>query len=227
MPLKLIQQIETFLTDDVSSTDETNFIARMEAMYTKADAFIDFSLPATSKLYGNPPLCAKGCYYCCHQLLMVSFAEAMFVYLKLNRAKRLAEIMPKTGQRIAILKQKLQKRVISFADINEGQRQYNRFIEEQNALRLPCLFLADDGSCSIHPFRPLTCRDAHVFEGDPKDCLTISNPVTHSVPFCDFYHLLAMGLSKKMWGRTGGGDILLLLLDIHDRFKDLDLSNYY
>ncbi len=228
MPFSLIKKIETFLTTGAAETAPGNFIARMEeSVYQPGEAFIEHTVRATTRLYGCPPLCCRGCFHCCHQLLMVSYAEGLYLYLKLKQANRLEELIPKAEARVAELREKLSERVISYANVDDAQQQFQDHIHEQNRLQLPCIFLAEDGACSIHPFRPLTCRDAHVFEGDPRDCKTLSTPVIRSIPLRETYNLIARNLSKKMWGKTGGGDILLILLEIHEQLKAQDLSPFF
>lgn len=214
MSLQPLFDIENFLTDGVETTDSSNFVERMDQMYRWADDLIGQTVAATTKLYGQPPLCGKGCHFCCHQTLILSYAEVLYIYHKLKSESRLAPLLEKARQRQEELQFYLGGDTLPTLNLSDHQREIAQRLKEQNRLHLPCIFLDPEGMCSIYSFRPLTCRDAHVFEGDPVECRDMKNPVVNTIPFRPFYKLLAAGLSAKMVGRTGGGELSAILLEI-------------
>jgi Fe-S-cluster containining protein len=101
---------------------------------------------------GQPISCRKGCGACCRQLVPVSRTEG-------ERLLQLIAGMP-AGQR-----QRLSERfaaaeaAIAAADLTERKGRSDRELSTAYfALGVPCPFLEEE-SCSIHPERPLVCRE--------------------------------------------------------------------
>jgi Fe-S-cluster containining protein len=96
--------------------------------------------------------CRKGCGACCRQLVPVSRTEG-------ERLLQLVEAMP--AERRATLKARFAaaKAAIEAAGLTDRQGRSDRELSTAYfALGLPCPFLEDE-SCSIHPDRPLVCRE--------------------------------------------------------------------
>jgi Fe-S-cluster containining protein len=108
---------------------------------------------------GTPVSCRRGCGACCRQLVPVSPVEA-------RQIARLVERLPLERQqviraRFAQARQRLEA-------VGMWQQLQNRATWPESAvaevglayfrLGIPCPFLEDE-SCSIHPQRPLTCRE--------------------------------------------------------------------
>lgn len=89
--------------------------------------------------------CAKGCRWCCHQPILVAAPEAIAL------ANALRETLPRDG--LATLGTALAARARRAAEPG-WERAWL-------AERVPCAFLAADGACSVHPFRPAVCRGWH------------------------------------------------------------------
>lgn len=81
--------------------------------------------------------CAAGCSACCHQHVAASAIEAVAIAAAI------------AGTPLA-LRAIATDRATGSLDAPARRR-----------ARIPCAFLAPDGSCAIHPVRPLRCRGVH------------------------------------------------------------------
>jgi Fe-S-cluster containining protein len=108
---------------------------------------------------GTPVSCRKGCGACCRQLVPVSPVEARHVAALVRsmpaaRQDVIRQRFAQARQRLeaAGMWQKLQQRAQwPPSAVSELGLEYFR-------LGIPCPFLEEE-SCSIHPQRPLTCRE--------------------------------------------------------------------
>ena len=101
---------------------------------------------------GKAISCRKGCGACCRQLVPVSRTEG-------ERLLQVVEAMP--AQRREMLKARFAaaEASIEAAGLKERQGRSDRELSAAYfALGVPCPFLEDE-SCSIHPERPLVCRE--------------------------------------------------------------------
>jgi Fe-S-cluster containining protein len=101
---------------------------------------------------GQTVSCRKGCGACCRQLVPVSRTEG-------ERLLQLMETMP-AERRDALSKRfAAAEAAIEGAGLKErGERRDRELSAAYFAARIPCPFLEDE-SCSIHPERPLVCRE--------------------------------------------------------------------
>jgi Fe-S-cluster containining protein len=101
---------------------------------------------------GKEVSCRKGCGACCRQLVPVSLSEG-------ERLLQVVAAMP-AGRRDALkTKFAAAEAAIDAAGLTaRGQRSDRELSAAYFALRVPCPFLEDE-SCSIHPERPLVCRE--------------------------------------------------------------------
>jgi Fe-S-cluster containining protein len=92
----------------------------------------------------KPPVraCRRGCGWCCHQPVFVTAPEAVVIVAHLRATW--------SAERIAHLRSLLAARAA------ERRTQIND--RTQLAAGLPCVFLDEENSCTIHAARPLTCR---------------------------------------------------------------------
>lgn len=101
---------------------------------------------------GGSVSCRKGCGACCRQLVPVSRTEG-------ERLLALVRTLP--AERREQLKERFAaaETTIAGAGLVERTGRSDRELSlAYFALRLPCPFLEDE-SCSIHPDRPLVCRE--------------------------------------------------------------------
>lgn len=101
---------------------------------------------------GKAISCRKGCGACCRQLVPVSRTEG-------ERLLQLVETMP-ADRREAVKKRfAAAEAAIEAASLKERRGRTDRELSTAYfALGVPCPFLEDE-SCSIHPERPLVCRE--------------------------------------------------------------------
>ena len=96
--------------------------------------------------------CRKGCGACCRQLVPISTTEG-------RRLLDLIEALP--GERRAAVRRRFAEAGAAIAAAGlavPAGRSDREMSVGYFALRLPCPFLEDE-SCSIHPDRPLVCRE--------------------------------------------------------------------
>lgn len=86
------------------------------------------------------PACVRGCSHCCHQRVELTLPE-VFLLARYLRAH------PDPAR---------DARIEATAPALEGKTG-----REHHLGQVRCALLGDDGSCSVHPARPLACRRAH------------------------------------------------------------------
>lgn len=101
---------------------------------------------------GGEISCRKGCGACCRQLVPVSRTEA-------ERLLGVIEAMPAKRQRAVKERFATAAAAIRAAGLDEKAGRSDRELSVGYfALGIPCPFLEEE-SCSIHPERPLVCRE--------------------------------------------------------------------
>ena len=85
------------------------------------------------------PACARGCAYCCHQRVELTAPEAFLL-----------------ARGVRSHTSELAARVEATARALDGLSSRDHHLRQ-----IPCALLADDGSCAVHPARPIACRRAH------------------------------------------------------------------
>jgi Fe-S-cluster containining protein len=101
---------------------------------------------------GKAISCRKGCGACCRQLVPVSRTEG-------ERLLQVVEAMPAERREALTARFAAAEAAIEAAGLTERQGRGDRELSTAYfALRVPCPFLEDE-SCSIHPERPLVCRE--------------------------------------------------------------------
>jgi len=123
-----------------------------------ADALVDIAVKATEEK-GKTISCKAGCGACCRQLVPISETEA-------RRIAELVEELPEprrtaVRRRFADARRQLQEsgmldRLLNRADWSDEE--FRAVGIGYFNLRIPCPFLEEE-SCSIHPDRPITCRE--------------------------------------------------------------------
>lgn len=117
--------------------------------------------------------CRKGCGACCRQPVPISRAEARLL-------AGIIEGMPEEAQ--AVIRERFDSALqrLRESGLEEQVMNYHRLSENEVRsmahdyfeLGIPCPFLEDE-SCSIHPFRPLVCREYLVISS-PDHCATLA-----------------------------------------------------
>src|SRR5712691_2327873 len=101
---------------------------------------------------GQTVSCRKGCGACCRQLVPVSRTEG-------ERLLQLVDALPAQRRATLLARFAAAEAAIEGAGLKDRGGRIDRELSAAYfALRLPCPFLEDE-SCSIHPERPLVCRE--------------------------------------------------------------------
>ncbi len=114
-----------------------------------------------SEREGAVPSCGPGCGACCRQLVPISLSEA--AYLRAVVVPNLAEDhRRRVEERMALVGEKLAEAGM-LRELEGLPAETDRVKRQSLGLRyfllgIPCPFLEQE-SCSIHPQRPLACRE--------------------------------------------------------------------
>jgi Fe-S-cluster containining protein len=101
---------------------------------------------------GQAISCRKGCGACCRQLVPVSRTEG-------ERLLQLVEAMPPERREALMARFAAAEAAIEAGGLKERKGRSDRELSTAYfALGVPCPFLEEE-SCSIHPERPLVCRE--------------------------------------------------------------------
>lgn len=110
------------------------------------------TLPGVPESYtprNEPVSCRKGCDACCHQVIPLSPSEALLLAERVEAAPLSEQTILR--ERFASTAERLQDGGLGNAPLFNRTADYFR-------LGLACPFLVER-SCSIHPLRPLACRE--------------------------------------------------------------------
>ena len=149
---------------------------------------------------GNKISCGIGCGACCRQLVPISVSEAYQLH-------DLVETMPEPRRQI--IKEKFAAAIekIQTAGLHEDLLEAKDLTPDQRlqlALKyfyvgVPCPFLEAE-SCSIHPDRPVVCRE-YLVTSDPKFC---ADPLTKKIEGVT----IPAAMSKVLYEIGGQGETL-------------------
>jgi Fe-S-cluster containining protein len=134
---------------------------------------------------GRPISCKAGCGACCRQLVPITIfeAESLTAWIRTlpePRQQELAQRFDRTLRTLAasgILDRVVEMGLEVWDPENEAHRSLSIDYHYQ---RVPCPFLVDE-SCSIHPIRPLSCRE-YLVTSSPEYCVDPATLQTEMVP---------------------------------------------
>jgi Fe-S-cluster containining protein len=139
----------------------------------------DYDVAAVAQ-EGERVSCAKGCGACCRQMVPVSPVEA-------RELARVVAAMP--PRRAAAVRQRFAdaRRRIDAANLgparghpDDDKAAYRAYSLAYFSHGVPCPFLEDE-SCSIHPQRPLVCRE-YLVTSPPELCAAPGASPVRAVP---------------------------------------------
>jgi len=152
-------------------------------IYQITDAMITQTCKALA-LSGNTVQCGPGCGICCNQLVPISEYEAVHIATVVRN-------MPK-GRRSRVINRFNQgiARLDKAGLVSKLAQAYTRDVHDQHKLldlkkhywrlAIPCPFL-EENSCSIHPHRPVACRQ-YLVTSAPHQCAALySSDARHEV----------------------------------------------
>ncbi|HYT93688.1 MAG TPA: YkgJ family cysteine cluster protein [Gemmataceae bacterium] len=151
-----------------------------------ADGMISLAV-RTVEEEGKQISCKAGCGACCRQLVPITEVEA-------RNIRDLVDGMPEPRRsqvraRFAEARRRLQEAGVLERLEQRGQWSAEEFQTiglEYFYLGIPCPFLEDE-SCSIHPERPITCRE-YLVTSPAENC---SHPTAENIDW--------VGLAVKVW----------------------------
>ena len=127
---------------------------------------------------GRPISCRAGCGACCRQLVPLSLfeAEAMTKWLKTLPEDRIAALRQRFHVALSALRDAgVIDRILDGKWMNDEETNTRLNLDYFYA-GVPCPFLEDE-SCSIHPIRPLSCRE-YLVTSSPELC---KDPGAHAI----------------------------------------------
>jgi len=128
----------------------------------------------------RPLACKKGCTHCCHQAVLTDGATtlriATYIQENFNPADRML----------------LDMRLIAYEEKVEGMTQSQRSLSQ-----IPCPLLIN-GSCSVHPVRPLICRSFNSYDAESCKKQIFSGGSTSDIPSWNIPWLLGIPLDNGL-----------------------------
>ena len=131
---------------------------------------------------GRPISCRAGCGACCRQLVPLSIfeAEALTQWLQTLPEDRLAALRQRFHLALSALRDAgVMNRILDGSWMTDEKTNTRLNIDYFHA-GVPCPFLEDE-SCSIHPIRPLSCRE-YLVTSSPELC---KDPAAHAIAGLD------------------------------------------
>ena len=149
----------------------------LPAIFRVADAVHERSAAALESM-GKRIACGPGCGVCCHQLVPISLWETLHLAAVVRSMEPVwrRRVARRFAQAVRTLDEAglLERLRTGFAGHTLDRRVMDGLKRAYWALRIPCPFL-EDGSCSIHPHRPLACRQ-YMVTSAPARCSAIYGP---------------------------------------------------
>lgn len=157
------------------------------------NGFVEIGVKEVGK-QGETVSCAKGCGACCSQLVPITEIEVYHI-------AEIVEQMPEAKRKT--VKEKFEKasryfhetglfaRIDASADLSAEE--IRAIAVEYFQANVPCPFL-EDQSCSIHPVRPLSCRE-YLVTSPAEIC---SAPTPETVKTVEIPHKMSRTL-LKIW----------------------------
>jgi Fe-S-cluster containining protein len=141
---------------------------------------------------GHPVSCRAGCGACCRQLVPINLfeAEALAGWLATLPEEQMGEVRQRFHRALAALQNAgILDRILDGSWTSDEKHSTQLALDYFHA-GVPCPFL-DDESCSIHPIRPLICRE-YLVTSPPANC---TDPSTDRVSGVE----LPLRLSRAMF----------------------------
>jgi Fe-S-cluster containining protein len=127
-----------------------------------------------------PITCGKGCGVCCNQLVPLSIPEVFFIVEQL-RVMPPQERFPILSRFDVTEKQLIASNFIQTLRTIDQIRNDRTIAEHYFNMNIQCPFL-DEQSCTIHPWRPVVCREFNALS-EPKLCADPFNNKISSISY--------------------------------------------
>jgi Fe-S-cluster containining protein len=172
---------------------------------------------------GRTLSCKAGCGVCCCQLVPLAPAEVFYMVDRLL-AMPAAERRPVLARfqnnenRLAVTG--ILDRISALEETDDNNRVAGDYFE----LHLACPFLVNQ-SCSIHPWRPIACREYNV-TSPPRLC---ADPFRNPIAAIKLHRRMSAGLSRfctQVAGLPSGLVPLPLMFDYYETHKDISARTW-
>ena len=142
----------------------------LPALQTLTSNIVDATVEVVNA-EGHQVSCRAGCGACCRQLVPLSIfeAESLAAWIRTLPPDQQQELEARFHATLIALREKGLLERMDPALWDENTAQTPRLALDYFAARVPCPFLRDE-SCSIHPIRPLICRE-YLVTSDPIHCV--------------------------------------------------------
>jgi Fe-S-cluster containining protein len=175
--------------DRISATAEvpsgqTNLTQLLPILQALDDSLIGAA--ASEAVAGGRSIsCKAGCGACCRQLVPISIfeAEALAAWVRTLPEPTQQEIAQRFDQALRKLATGgiLERLVATGNEFWDPENEAHKNLSiEYHYQRVPCPFLVDE-ACSIHPIRPLICRE-YLVTSSPEYCVDPATLQTEMVP---------------------------------------------
>jgi Fe-S-cluster containining protein len=158
-----------FTASAVVPAGQTNLTQILPVIQSLENSFIE-GVTAQLGQAGRAVSCKAGCGACCRQMVPLSIfeAEALTAWIRTLPDARQQELAQRFHQALTKLAAAgLIDRMVNEDWLAETQTARSMAIEYLYQ-RVPCPFLEEE-SCSIHPIRPLVCRE-YLVTSPPEHC---------------------------------------------------------
>jgi Fe-S-cluster containining protein len=201
---------EQFRATAVVPAGQTNLTQILPVLQSLADSFMA-GVTAQLSEAGRTVSCKAGCGTCCRQMVPISIfeAEALSAWIRSLPESRQQELALRFHE--ALLKLAgagLIDRMVNedwFAEAESTRKLATEYLYQ----RVPCPFLEDE-SCSIHPFRPLICRE-YVVTSPPERCYDPAALQAEPVPLPLHFSRALSSIGAELEGSSRGWIPLLFL----------------
>jgi Fe-S-cluster containining protein len=154
-----------------------------------ADGCVRLAVDAARRT-GREISCRKGCGACCVQLVPLSIPELCFMVSTVREQG--AEYESAVRSRFGSLESALREQGLwEKLEGLSGNGDDSAAAAEYFSAGIPCPFV-ENGACSIHPWRPVACREYNVIS-PPSHC---SNPLTSKVERIRIHRRMTTALAK-------------------------------
>ena len=167
---------------------------------------------------GKSVRCGPGCGVCCFQLVPLSLPEVFFIVEQLLK-------MPVAERAVFLTRFEQNEKHLQACGLLdklyalEEERNDTDVARDYFSQKVHCPFL-QDGSCSIHQWRPVVCREYNVFS-DPRLC---ADPFHHHITALQYKRKPSSALAFLTRAITNKKLPLIplpLLFDVYEQYREL------
>lgn len=182
------------------------------------DSFVEFSVE-NAQAQGLTVSCKKGCGVCCRQLVPISGIEA-------RQLRDMVEELPEPRKSTILARFEDARRHLEQGGLLEKLREPRQFQAEEVIpfgmdyfhQRIACPFLEDE-SCSIHPERPLACRE-YLVVSPAEHCAEPTVESVHGVELVLYTARTIRGVEAERGGHATPWVPMILALEWADAHPD-------